>query len=138
MFDGKSLGSVRLREPHIYFFNHIKKETPAQVFSFEFYKIFKNICFAEYLLKATLMIWLLLDSFVSFIVHLNEKLNDISDNCFLKTFMYLLNVFNESYYHYTNRFKYKALLFSEKRWFFKNIENLLHTLKFSLKSLEIF
>ena len=36
------------------------------------------------------MTWSLLDSFVEFYVHWDEKQKDIKDNCFLKMSMYFL------------------------------------------------
>ena len=42
------------------------------------------------------MIWSLIDSSVSFIVHENGKGKDVNDNCLLKISMSFLNICNES------------------------------------------
>ena len=61
--------------------NFIKNKTPTQMFSCGFCEIFKNIYFENICKSLLLMIYSLLDSFVKFVVHLNEKQKDIKDSC---------------------------------------------------------
>ena len=104
--------------------NFIKNETPAQVFSCEFCKIFKNTYFSGYLQGAASNS-IVTDRFFCKI----KKEKDIKDCCFLKMSVNLFNVFNESKdnydittIYYIDMVRYKRSFFSKKRWFLKIVE----------------